>query len=99
MTYICNVNNDTIKNSHQMKYCITIEQISGSQKSHAVHFFNNWNDAQTSFIQRCDELGYNYTELPEGTALMSAGGIGHDYRIELQNSNFGFLTNEEEVAS
>lgn len=81
-----------------MKYCITIEQISGSQKSHAVHFFNNWNDAQTSFIQRCDELGYEYTELPQGTALMSAGGIGHDYRIELMPSNFGFLTNEDEEA-
>jgi hypothetical protein len=27
---------------------------------------------------------------------MSAGGIGHDYRIELMNSNFGFLINEDE---
>jgi phosphosulfolactate synthase (CoM biosynthesis protein A) len=79
-----------------MKYCITVEQISGSQKSHAVHFFNNWNDAHTSFVQRCDELGYDYTELPDGTALMSAGGFPNDYRIELMNSNFGFLTNEDE---
>lgn len=78
-----------------MKYCITIEQLSGSQKSHAVHFFSNWNDAQTSFIQRCDELGYEWTDLPDGTALMSAGGIGHDYRVELSYSNFGFLTPEE----
>jgi phosphosulfolactate synthase (CoM biosynthesis protein A) len=82
-----------------MKYCITVEQISGSQKSHAVHFFSNWSDAQTSFIQRCDELGYDYTELSDGTAIMSAGGFPNDYRIELQNSNFGFLTNEEEVVS
>lgn len=79
-----------------MKYCITIEQISGSQKSHAVHFFNSWQDAHTSFITRCDELGYDYTDLPHGTALMSAGGIGHDYRLELMHSNFGFLTNEDE---
>jgi len=86
------------QNITHMKYCITIEQISGSQKSHAVHFFNNWKDAQTSFIQRCDELGYEWTDLPDGTALMSAGGIGHDYRIELMHSNFSFLVNEEEEA-
>lgn len=82
-----------------MKYCITIEQLSGSQKSHAVQFFNSWHDAHRSFVQRCDELGYDYTELPDGTALMSAGGIGHDYRIELMHSNFGFLSNDEEVES
>jgi len=29
---------------------------------------------------------------------MSAGGIGHDYRIELMHSNFSFLVNEEEEA-
>lgn len=78
-----------------MKYCITIEQLGGRQKSHAVHFFSNWNDAHTSFVERCNELGYDYTDLPDGTALMSAGGIGHDYRIELAHSNFGFLTPEE----
>ena len=81
-----------------MKYCITVEQISGSQKSHAVHFFNNWQDAHTSFVQRCDELGYESEDLPNGTTLMHAGGIGHDYRIELMHSNFSFLTNEEEAA-
>jgi hypothetical protein len=79
-----------------MKYCIAIEQLHGQPKSHAVHFFNRWEDAQTSFITRCYELGYEYTDLPLGNALMSAGGIGHDFRIELMHSNFGFLTNEEE---
>lgn len=81
-----------------MKYSITVEQLSGSQKSHSVHFFTNLKDAKTSFIKRCDELGYDYTDLPDGSALMSAGGIGHDFRIELLHSNFAFLTNDDEEA-
>lgn len=83
-----------------MKYCISVEQISGSQKTHSVHFHRNWKEAVSSFIERCDELGYEYTDLPDGTALMSAGGFPHDYRLELMHSNFGFLDqNEEEAAS
>lgn len=78
-----------------MNYCITVEQISGRQKTHAVHFFTNLKDAETSFIQRCDELGYEWTDLPDGTALMSAGGFPYDFRLELQHSNFSFLAPEE----
>ena len=82
-----------------MKYCMTIEQLKGPQKSHAVHFFSNFVEAHAAFIKRCQELGYDYTELPDGIALMSSCGMDNEYRIELQNSNFGFLTNEEEVES
>jgi hypothetical protein len=79
-----------------MKYCITVEQLQGQPKSHAITFFNNYIDAYTSFVKRCEELGYEYIDLPQGTALMSAGGIDTEYRVELMHSNFAFLTSEEE---
>jgi hypothetical protein len=47
--------------------------------------FNNIREALNSFIDRCDALGYSYEEDNEGNFI--AGGLGHDYTIEL-NSNF-----------
>jgi hypothetical protein len=79
-----------------MKYCITIEQLNGQPKSHAVHFFPNFVEAHAAFLKRCQELGYDYTELPDGIALMSSCGVANDYRIELSHSNFAFLINEDE---
>jgi len=43
--------------------------------------FTNIRQALNSFIERCDELGYNYEEDNDGNFL--AGGLGHDNSITL----------------
>lgn len=76
-----------------MNYCITIEQLNGSQKTHAVHYFQTFNEAMHSFQLRCDDLGYDLTT-GSGDIMASAGGIGHDFRLELMRSSFSFLQSE-----
>lgn len=58
-------------------YTITISTYSGSQ----IFEFSNIREALNSFIERCDALGYDYTENANGT--LSAGGYGHSHEIEL----------------
>lgn len=43
--------------------------------------FTNIREALSSFIERCETLGYPYREDNNGNFL--AGGIGNDYSIEL----------------
>lgn len=38
--------------------------------------FTNTQNALNYFIEKCNELGYEYD-----LSTMEAGGIGHDYRI------------------
>jgi hypothetical protein len=76
-----------------MNYCITIEQLNGSQKTHAVHYFQTFNEAIHSFQLRCDELGYEPIQGSDDL-IVTAGGIGHDFRLELMKSSFSFLQPE-----
>ena len=62
-------------------YTITISTYTSSQSFE----FSNIREALNSFIERCDALGYDYTENNDGT--FTAGGFGHSHDISL-NSNF-----------
>jgi|688.fasta_scaffold350771_4 hypothetical protein len=44
-----------------------------------IKTFKNKKDAINFFVQWCDERDYDFDE------TYHAGGIGHDYRIELVN--------------
>jgi hypothetical protein len=76
-----------------MNYCITIEQLNGSPKTHTVHYFQTFEEAMHSFQLRCDELGY-YATILNDENIAQAGGIGHDFRLELIKSTFSFLQPE-----
>jgi hypothetical protein len=62
-------------------YTLTISSYSSSQ----TFEFNNLRQALNSFIERCDELGLEYTEDNDGN--FTAGGFGHSHEITL-TSNF-----------
>ena len=62
-------------------YTISISTYSGSQ----TFEFSNLRDALNSFVERCDALGYDYTENENGT--FTAGGYGHSHELQL-TSNF-----------
>lgn len=56
----------------------TIEITTMSTGEVTTKIFTSNADAFTYFAQWCDERGYDYDY-----ATCQAGGIGHDYRIEL----------------
>lgn len=58
-------------------YTITISTYTSSQSFE----FSNIRQALNSFIERCDALGYDYTENNDGT--FTAGGFGHSHDIQL----------------
>ena len=64
-------------------YTLTIQNF----PNNTVEFleFTNIATALQAMHERCDALGYEVT--PDNKGNFTAGGIGHDWRIEL-NSNF-----------
>lgn len=64
-------------------YQLTIQNFPNNMVE--VIYFNNIRAALDAMHERCDALGYQVTPDNEGNFI--AGGIGHDWRIEL-NSNF-----------
>lgn len=52
-----------------------------------VREFIKYKDALNYFLEWCDErsIPYEYNDYKEGEE-MEAGGIGYDYRIELNNT-------------
>jgi len=68
-------------------YSAIIEQLQGSPKTHELKTFITFAKAVQYFLERSDELGYNTQEGDGDEILRTAGGIGHDYRIELIQQN------------
>jgi hypothetical protein len=64
-------------------YTITIQNF--PHNTVEFHSFTNIADALRVMHERCDALGYE--PIPDNEGNFIAGGIGHDWRIEL-NSNF-----------
>ena len=64
-------------------YTLTIQNFPNNTVEHRE--FTNLANALQKMHERCDELGYNVEPDNEGNFI--AGGIGHDWHIEL-NSNF-----------
>jgi hypothetical protein len=62
-----------------MSYAVII--CNNPRRESVMFNFTNLRDALNSFITRCDELGYEYREDNNGNFI--AGGLGHDYSIEL----------------
>lgn len=59
-----------------MKTKIIITKMDGSDVTEK--FFLNEKDCRNFFSEWCDERGYEYD-----ADSLDAGGIGHDYRIEI----------------
>jgi len=68
-------------------YSVITEQLQGSPKTHELKTFIHFDAAVQYFLERTDELGYITHEGDGDEILRYAGGIGHDYRIELIQQN------------
>lgn len=64
-------------------YTLTIQNFPNNTVEHRE--FRNIREALDALHERCDAIGYEVTPDNEGNFV--AGGIGHDWRIEL-SSNF-----------
>lgn len=64
-------------------FAVITEQLQGAPKTHEIKTFVNFNKAVHYFLEKCDALGYRTQEGDGDMVLRSAGGIGHDFRVEL----------------
>jgi hypothetical protein len=78
---------EIIRPTGHKTYSVITEQLQGAPKTHELKTFIYFDEAVHYFLERCDDFGLNNEEGDGDEIIRRAGGVGHDFRVELIQQN------------